>query len=406
MSDLTQDLAKYGLTEKEYENCLSDIREKINGDNDFDWAEIVDKYRLGIHSDTLRKASQTIFGGVFVSDYYKQKEAENNDGAYLLQLRMEKEALKKERQKLRDEKTEYNRWLREEARDELICEKICENIKCLQPLDLPVFQQPHHSKREGILCFGDTHYGAEVTIKGLLGELINAYSPEVFEERMSKLLFLTVETIKKEGFGRLRVFSLGDEIDGILRVSQLMKLRYGVVEATIKYAEYISHWLNELSKHVYVDFYSVCGNHSELRLIDQPKGTFAKENMSFVINEFIRERLKDNPNFNFHKNDTGLIFENICGYNVLGIHGEVRNLESALRNFSNTYNTMIDVLVGGHKHHFASETIGSCREVVSVPSVIGIDDYSVSLGKTSNAGALMLVFEEEKGIIEYKIYKL
>ena len=42
----------------------------------------------------------------------------------------------------------------------------------------------------------------------------------------------------------LNVFSMGDFSDGILRVSQLMKLRYGVVDGTIKYADFISNKLN------------------------------------------------------------------------------------------------------------------------------------------------------------------
>lgn len=406
MININQELEKYGLTEERYETCLSDIRGKMNGTNDMDWGEIVEKYNLGIHNDTLRKASQTIFGGAFLSEYCQAKGADKSTEGYLLQLRLEKEEVKKERQKLKDEKLEYNRWLRESARDELICEKICDSIAQLEPYTTPQIVIPTHNNREAVVCFADTHYGTEFTIKGLFGETLNEYNPEIFEARMSALLAEIIEVVKEKGLDHIRVFSLGDEIDGILRVSQLMKLRYGVVESTIKYAEYISGWLQALTCYVHVDFYSVCGNHSELRLIDQPKGTFTKDNMATVINEFIKERLKGNLNFEFHTNDTGLIFENIVGYNVLGIHGEVKNMEQALHKFSNTYNTMIDILVGGHKHHFAAETIGRAKEVISVPSVIGIDDYSMSLGKTSNPGAMMFILEEQKGIVEQRHFKL
>ena len=406
MIDIKQELDKYGLTEEAYDACLSDIRGKINGTNDMDWVEIADKYNLGIHRDTLRKASQTIFGGAFISEYYKEKESVKNESGYLTQLRLEKEALKRERQKLSDEKLEYNRWLREQSRDELICEKICEAINNLQPLQLPELHVCEHSEREAILCFADTHYGTEFTIKGLFGEILNQYNPEIFEERMLSLLEQVVEIIRNKKLEHINVFSLGDEIDGILRVSQLMKLRYGIVESTIKYADYISYWLNELTKYVRVDFYSVKGNHCDLRLLDQPKGTFANENMTFVINEFIKERLKDNSNFQFHQNESGLIFDRICGYNVLGIHGEVKNMEVALQKFTNTYSTMIDILVGGHKHHYCAEIVGRDREVVSVPSIIGIDDYSMSIGKTSNPGAMMFMLEKGKGIVEQTNFKL
>ena len=62
MIDIDQELKKYGLDREKYELCLKDIKDKINGSNDMDWAEIVAKYNIDCHSDTLRKASQTIFG--------------------------------------------------------------------------------------------------------------------------------------------------------------------------------------------------------------------------------------------------------------------------------------------------------------------------------------------------------
>ena len=408
MRDFDKELAEYGLTRKTYEACLGDVKNKMLGINDMDWKEIVDKYNLDIHYDTLRKASQTVFGNVFVSEYYKEKEALERETAegYLDELKQAKRELAIERQKVRDEKLEYNRWLREQARDELICEKICDAIKDIKPLEIPRDIIYVDTKQEAILCFADTHYGSEFEIKGLFGEIINEYSPEIFEARMLELLHKVIRVINEKGLTRLRIFSLGDELDGILRVSQLMKLRYGIVESTIKYSEFICNWLTELSKYVYVDYYTVQGNHTELRLISQPKGTFTNENMGLVINEFVRERMKNNPNFEFHTNDSGLIFDNICGYNILGIHGEVKSMESALQKFTNTYNTMIDILVGGHKHHFSAETVGKGKEVINVPSIVGVDDYAMSLGKTSNAGAIMFVVKEGEGIIEQRNFKL
>lgn len=407
MIDIDQELKKYGLDREKYELCLKDIKDKINGSNDMDWAEIVAKYNIDCHSDTLRKASQTIFGGQFVADYFREKNAvDTASEGYIAQLRLEKRGVQIERQKLRDEKLEYNRWLREQSRDELICEKICDAIQSLEPLEMPSVHHYQSGHREAVFCFADTHYGTEFSIKGLLGDTLNEYSPEIFEKRMLNLLEQLIDTIREKNLTNLRVMSLGDELDGILRVSQLMKLRYGVVEATIKYAEFICNWLNELSKYVYVDFYSVQGNHTELRMLSQPKGTFTQDNMGKVINEFIKERLKNNPNFTFHQNESGLIFENVCGYNILGIHGEVKNMEVAIQKFTNTYNVMIDILVGGHKHHFCAETVGRDRDVISVPSIIGIDDYSMTLGKTSAPGALMFIVESGYGVIEQKKFKL
>ena len=89
---------------------------------------------------------------------------------------------------------------------------------------------------------------------------------------------------------------------------------------------------------------------------------------------------------------------------MLGIHGEVRNMETALKDFSNTYNTSIHILLGGHMHHYKAETVGVNKDVINVPSSIGIADYSMSLNKTSKPGAVLVCIEENKGVtLEYKI---
>ena len=321
-----------------------------------------------------------------------------------LTIAEQKRELEKAKIKLQTEKLEYNRWLREEARDELICDKICNAIKATRALDIPEPIVVDKTSRSAVLAFGDEHYAAEFTIYGLYGEIINSYSPEIFEQRMWDLFYQVVDIIQKEELTTLYVFALGDFTDGILRCSQLMKLRYGVVEGTVKYANFIAHWLNELSKYVNVKYQMVYGNHSELRMLGQPKGTFKEENTGMFVREMIKAYLENNPNFEMIVNPTGLIFDNIEGFNVLGIHGEVRNMESAIKDFSNTYNTNIQILIGGHMHHYKAETVGVNKDVINVPSIIGIDDYSMSLNKTSNPGAVLFCIEENKGVtIEYKI---
>lgn len=384
-------------------------RAKDSGELDLSWDEIADIINKEFREDDTDYRCESAYRKPY--QYTKRFVdagimKDMNSETYIELIREEKRNVLLERQKLRDEKLEYNRWLREHSRDELICEKICEAVQSIEPLTPPPLLTCLPGNTEGVLCFADTHFGTEFVVQGLFGNIINEYSPEIFEKRMNELLSQVVRVIAEKGLTHLYVFSLGDELDGILRVSQLMKLRYGVVESTIKYSEFICNWLNELTKYVMVDFYSVQGNHTELRLINQPKGTFTDENMSTVIDEFIKVRMSGNQNFTFHHNESGLIFEKICGYNVLGIHGEVKNLPSAIQSFTNTYNVLIDVLVGAHKHHLNTEAVGRDRDVISIPSIIGIDDYAMSLGKTSNPGALLFFIEEGKGIVEQRNFKL
>ena len=314
--------------------------------------------------------------------------------------------LEKERKKLQSAKIEYNRWLRENARDEMITEQIVDAVNALEPPYIPVPRPAVSSKKAGVLVLSDQHYGVEFTIKGLFGEILNAYSPEIFEERMWKLFQKVLEIVQKEELNTINVIDLGDSVDGLLRLtSQLMKLRYGVIDSSVKFADFMANWFNELSRYVNLKIHYVeDSNHNQLRLCGAPKNSFKDENMSKVIWTIIKERLRNNHNVEIIENPTGLVFDTICGYNVLGIHGEVKNLGTAVNEFSRVYNTMINYIIGGHKHHAASDEVGMDCEAISVKSIIGIDDYSMSLNKTANAGATFLMFEEGMGkTCEYTI---
>lgn len=315
------------------------------------------------------------------------------------------EPLELERKKLQTSKLEYSKWLREQARGEMIDEEIKSQIRNLLPLPLPVPRElTEEEARVGILCFGDAHYGTEFIIDSINGLVLNEYNPEIFERRMRDLLSHTVEIIKKEGLSSIKVYSLGDELDGILRVSQLMKLRYGVIEATIKYSEYICGWLTALTQYVNVEFHMVGGNHTELRMLGQQKGTFKDDNLSEIIKEFIKVRLEFNPKFVMKEYRSGVIYDDVCGYKVLGIHGEVKNMETALKDYSAMYGVNVDVLIGAHLHHASHLASGKGKEVIRIPSLMGIDPYAVSIIKGSDAGATFLIFEEGRGkTVEYSI---
>lgn len=281
----------------------------------------------------------------------------------------------------------------------MITEKICDAITALSPLDIPDYIEPIHNNRSYCLVFGDEHFGAEFEIKDLFGNIINSYNPEIFKSRMWNLLNKTIEIIEKESIDTLHVFSMGDFSDGCLRVSQLMKLRCGVVDGTIQYANFITEWLNELTKYVRVKFQMTDGNHTELRQLGQPKGTFTEDNMGKVVKEFIKVRLQDNDNFSFIENPTGYIYGQLSCNTVLGIHGQVKNMERALKDFSQIYNVPIQYLFAGHLHHSKTEEIGINSEVINVPSIIGVDPYSLSLNKTSNAAGKLVVFDQLDGKI-------
>ena len=385
----------------EYIWRMCDYKDK--GLLDLNWeqvGELINKELFGSDEELYRTSSAYRKPYQYAKDFYDdvfKKRMYSYDNEAIKKMDDLKRDIQKERIKLNTTRVEYNKWLRENARDELIVEEICKSISNLSPLEKPAYIQNKYSTKEYCLVFGDEHYGTEFELTDLLGNVINSYSPEIFEKRMWDLFYQVIDIIKKEDINTLNVYSMGDFSDGCLRVSQLMKLRYGVIDGTIKYANFISNWLNELTKYVRIRFQMTDGNHTELRMLGQPKGTFVEDNMGKIVKEFIKIRLEDNNNFTFIENPTGYIYDNLAGNIILGIHGETRSLEKTLKDLSAIYNTQIKYLFAGHLHHSKLEEIGINSEVINIPSIIGVDPYALSLNKASNASAKLFIFEEGKG---------
>lgn len=257
------------------------------------------------------------------------------------------------------------------------------------------------------MAISDCHYGCEYEIKDFYGGIINAYSPEIFEERMTILFNKVVDKIEDLGIKELSIIELGDGIDGVLRMSQLMRLRYGVIESSIHYADYLANWLNELSKYVSIKFQMVYdSNHNQLRLLDGKKNTFPDENVSKIMMALIKERLKDNENIVILENPTGMTYSIMSTYCVVGFHGEKKNLKNNLLEMSRTYGVHIDYTISGHIHHDNMAEIGLDSAVLSVGSVIGIDPYSMTLNAASNASCSMFEFTQGEGRTAEYVFKL
>lgn len=295
---------------------------------------------------------------------------------------------------------EKNKLLREYSRKLNLADRITEAMGNMPIISIPKGLPTVESvdSKEITVDIADAHYGRAGKVVGLNNEVIAEYSVEIFKNRMAELLSHTYETIDMFDVEKVHVFNLGDAIDGLLRLTQLKSLEEGVIEQVLNFSEYMSQWLNELSKHVKVEYYTVLGNHAELRIEGIKSGELREENLERLIPEFIKLRLKDNPNIHVHEPK---FFElvNIRGTNVALTHGQFeRNLEHSISDYSMIYGQQIHVLKTGHLHHFNSKTVGMLGqqniEYIQSPSICSVDDYAMKLKKTSKSGSLITVYHK------------
>lgn len=368
---------------------------------DCDYTEIA-PYLFGIELNS-HECRKRMYGALNILEQIDADLISNSDEEVLDQITMQKLELEKERKKNQTINLEINKNLRRIARNELTQDAIIDAINKLEPLNLPIINVRKENYKEAILPISDIHFGKKCEIKGLKGEVINRYDEEVFKNRMNELLSESVSICEKESITKVNILLTGDLIDGVLRMTQLQKLQYGIIESTMKVAEFLSNWLNELSKYVNVNLYHCLGNHSQIRPLGSKNGDFAEENMETIIMWFIKNRLSENHNIEIIENESDFIFFNCNGINIMASHGEERNLEQAIKDYMLLYGESIDMFIGGHLHTTENKSIGISHKGLSdvefcrVKSICSIDEFSTKLRRSSSAGTSLFVIEQGKG---------
>ena len=257
-------------------------------------------------------------------------------------------------------------------------------------------------KRTLVLCVADCHYGADWIVRGLRGEILNRYNPEVFGERMDDLLAQVREIIVKENISDVQLLLCGDSLDGMLRNSQLMKLRWGVIESCMRFSEHMAQWIAALSQYATVSVCGVDGNHTETRTLNSKRGDFPGENLEKVIFWFLAERLKGVPGVFVDSVTEQRKHLTVQGFNLLLTHGtDIKSLENAAKQTMLLYGEAIDYLICGHRHREQEYVSGYTDQgnsvVIRVPSVCGMDEYAQRLGYGGKPGALAMVLEAGYG---------
>lgn len=322
-----------------------------------------------------------------------------------------KKELEKERKKIQTINLEYNQYVRDISRFELFNEKIKEAINNMPALIFSnTIQDKLDSRKTAVLCISDAHNGVEINMQTVLNEPINIYSPDILKKRLNKLADTVIKDYKNNfNYKKLIVFDLGDGIQNILRLSDTAKLKTGVIDSVLQYAEMISQFLNKIQNelNIQIEFSCLGGNHSELRLISTGRN-WESENLGKVIREFIALRLKDNQNIKIDPY-SDFSFKQIEGINILAIHGDdsKKNINE-ISYWEQYHNITIDILLMGHFHHQEQISLGYSptgdKEIIIVPSLIGIDEFSRKNRKLARAGAKFILFEDNNKTWEKVIY--
>ena len=384
-------LQELNLTEEQYENCLSDITDKINGVNDLEWSEIVAKYNLDIANDTLRKASSTIFGGAFVKQYFKNKN-DNKDDKYDIQLR----EIRREKQKLFDERAAFNKSNRDIARLQQDLDYLETLIKSTQ-YETFTITKSKDNKKDLIVLLSDLHIGLESENN------FGKYNSDVAKQMFDKYLQKIIETIELYKIQNVYIMLLGDFINGNIHPTVQLQNRENVIEQIQLASEMTSNFIYNIAKHcenVYVN--SVGGNHSRLSKKDE---VLRDERLDNLVVWYAKAKLQNISNIIFAEEeniDSTISKNTIRGKVYYSVHGDydsysesgINKLVMMTREFPN------GGIFFGHLHHNSYDDINDIKIIRSGYFAGTSDDYTISKrinGKPSQAMCVV----DETGIVNF-----
>lgn len=405
MFNFEEELAKYGLDQEKYEQLLQDCSNKVQHISDDDWSEICTRYGLEFNPDTIRKGSQPpLIGSAFVSEYYKWKNSldnfDNKDDSYFKELQFQKRELQKERNKLYATKTEYSRQVRQQSRFELFYENVANEVSLYE---VPKFRYVDtlNQKNEYILSIADIHAGANFTTE------TNKYSLEEVTKRFEKLYDDVVHFVLDKNISNLKILCMGDDIQGILRLSDLQLNESSVVEATVFVAKTIARFLNDLSEYCFIDYYHCpTSNHSQIRPLGTKASEIASEDVEYIICNYIKDVLANNPRITPHMNFGYEYIEiPIFDFKTIAMHGHtINNIDNALKDLTYHKKTFYTTVFLAHYHAAKMGTVGEMSdtdcEVIICPSFIGSCPYSEKLMKGAKPSCCIYGYDKKYGHIE------
>ena len=245
-----------------------------------------------------------------------------------------------------------------------------------------------YSDAEGVLLLSDWHYGM------VCDNPWNKFDPDICKERVYKLLSKTIQIIKKENISHLHVLDLADLIAGRIHTQIRIESRFDVITQTMQVAEILAEFLNELSYHCGISFYSCLDNHS--RLEPNKKESMDLESLARLIPWYLTERLKDNDCVEICENTYGadIITCKVAGHNVIGVHGDNDSPTHALERLSLMTHQHYAMLCTAHLHHMSLNEEHQSM-VVSNSSLMGVDRYAEKLRLTSDPSQTFIVATPE-----------
>lgn len=383
-----------GETEEE---CLWRIgNAKRDGLLDATWVEIADWMNANWRNDETEYFCESSYRKKYknyidAKTMFIKQEATSDGTADELAAKLRE--IEKAKIKLRDERTDYQKSLREDARRESFVELVERAFATnVSPFDYKP-SSVIDSNEDMVVCLSDLHAGIEVN------NWWNAYDTSILKTRLHKYLD---EIRDIQSLHQCKVCNIvlgGDQVSGFIHANLRLQNNENVIEQLKIAVTYIGEFiyaLQDLFENINV--YSVAGNHSRLNpnKDDHLKGEELDEMIPFCL----QLQFANNTNVNIcdtRIDNTITSFKTRGGKVFFVVHGDKDSPSNVVKNLTLMSGTKPDGIIMGHRHHNSLDSEHNVK-IIQCGCVVGTDDYCVDKRITGRPEQCVFITSENRTI--------
>lgn len=305
--------------------------------------------------------------------------------------------VKKEKQKLSDERVEFNRQIRQEARKEsyadMVKRIICEDV---EPVNITVHYTLFNSQTDLLCHLTDIHTGIEIN------NWKNVFNEDVLKQRIEKY---TSDILDIRGLHQSQdcYLVIGEILSGLIHNNLRLQNNMDLMEQFKYISELISAMLVRLANnfnHIYV--YTTPGNHS--RISPKKEDALDGENMDILLPFYLKARLQNIENIDICDNtiEPEIAMFSIRGNTIMSAHGHKDSPSNVVQNFTLMFGIKPSIVLLGHRHLNGLTTVYDTK-VIESGCVSGEDQYATSIRKSNRPEQTVSVIGENGLICLYDI---
>lgn len=390
---------KDGESELEYKFRIYGMKDQIG--TWYDVADVINNQLGTNYTECRYRKEYKAFKDIFDANQSKLINAPEriNDIA-------EKEfELRKERQRLMDERRSYNAAARNEARSErfeALMVEAANKIAEQKPLLEKIVPCGKVSMNEAVVFFSDWHYGM------CTKNIFNVFNKEICAKRVDQFVNECIERINLHNSSKIHIVLMGDCAHGAIHTSARVESDELVCDQLMNAAELIAEAINKIWAYTECDditIYSVYGNH--LRTVQNKSDSVHADNMERIIPWWLKQRFKDIPSIKIYPDITyEFTIVKAMNSNIACVHGDLDDIKHigtmSHTIFSKMYGENIDYTVSADKHHIeVFDNLGIESSIVG--SLCGTDGFANGRRLYSRPSQTLMIFNERGKDAVYNI---